>query len=257
MSPELECALQAARAAAEISRRYFRGNLEVRTKADRTPVTRADIECEEAIREILLDRFPDYGFYGEESGQTRPEAESLWIVDPIDGTKGFVRGYPFFSTQIALMRDDVPVLGVSSGALFEEVAWAEAGQGAWMNGERLQVSGIDCLQRAALSTGNLKSLACSDGWGRLGEIVASVDRIRGYGDFYHYHLLAAGRIDAVIESNVGILDIAALSVVVQEAGGVFTDLNGRPAGRATRSVLAAANEKLHGELLGRLKGFVT
>ena len=256
MSPELECALEAARAAAAISRRYYRGNLEVRTKADRTPVTQADIECEEAIARILLDRFPDHGFYGEESGQTRPEAESLWIVDPIDGTKGFIRGYPFFSTQIALMRDHVPVLGVSSGAMFEEVAWAEAGQGAWLDGERLQVSDIDDLQRAALSTGNLEALASSDGWGRFGEIVRSVDRIRGYGDFYQYHLLAAGKIDAVIESNVGILDIAALSVIVREAGGVFTDLNGRPAGLATRSVLAAATAALHGELLARLEGFV-
>lgn len=256
MSPELECALQAARAAADISRRYYQNNLEVRTKADRTPVTNADVECEEAIRKILLDRFPHHGFYGEESGKTRPDAESLWIVDPIDGTKGFIRGYPFFSTQIALMRGGAPVLGVSSGALFEEVAWAEAGQGAWLNGERLQVSGIEDLRHAALSTGNLKSLAASGGWERFGEIVAAIDRIRGYGDFYQYHLLAAGKIDAVIESDVGILDIAALSLIVQAAGGVFTDLNGRPPGLATRSVLAAATSALHGELLSRLKGFV-
>ncbi|HET6629105.1 MAG TPA: inositol monophosphatase family protein [Woeseiaceae bacterium] len=256
MSPELECALKAAEAAAAISRRYYRGNLEVRTKADRTPVTRADIECEEAIREILLERFPRHGFYGEESGQTRAGAESTWLVDPIDGTKGFIRGYPFFSTQIALMRGGTPVLGVSSGALFEEVAWAEAGQGAWLNGERLQVSGVAELARAALSTGNLKSLAASDGWARFGEIVTSLDRIRGYGDFYQYHLLAAGKIDAVVESDVGILDVAALAVIVQEAGGVFTDLNGRPAGLGTRSVLAASTPALHGELLGRLQGFV-
>lgn len=256
MSPELECAREAARAAAAISRRYYRGNLEVRTKADRTPVTRADIECEEAIRRILLERFPEHGFHGEESGQTRVDAEALWLVDPIDGTKSFVRGYPFFSTQIALMRGGVPVLGVSSGALFEELAWAEAGEGAWLNGERLQVSDVTDLERAALSTGNLKSLAAGSGWPRFGEIVASVDRIRGYGDFYHYHLLAAGKIDAVVESDVGILDIAALAVIVQEAGGVFTDLNGRPVGLGTRSVLAASTDALHGELLGRLQGFV-
>jgi histidinol-phosphatase len=255
MSPELETALEAAEAAADISRRYFRGNLEVRTKADRTPVTRADVECEEAIRKILLERFPRHGFYGEESGKTRPESEFLWIVDPIDGTKAFVRQYPFFSTQIALMRDGVPVLGVSSGALFDEVAWAETGEGAWLNGERLRVSDVDDLQHAALSTGNLKSLAASDGWERLGEIVVGLDRIRGYGDFYQYHLLAAGKIDAVIESDVCILDIAALSVIVQEAGGVFTDLNGRQPGLDTRSVLAA-NSALHGQLRARLQGFV-
>lgn len=257
MSPELECALEAARAAAAISRRYYRGNLEVRTKADRTPVTRADVECEEAIRKIVLERFPEHGFYGEEGGQTRADAEALWLVDPIDGTKGFIRGYPFFSTQIALMRGGVPVLGVSSGALFDEVAWAEAGQGASLNSERLQVSDVADLSRAALSTGNLKSLAASEGWPRFGEIVTSLDRIRGYGDFYQYHLLAAGKIDAVIESDVGILDIAALAVIVQEAGGVFTDLNGQPVGLGTRSVLAAATAALHEELLDRLRGFVS
>lgn len=257
MSPELECALEAARAAAAISRRYYRGNLEVRTKEDRTPVTQADVECEEAIRGIILERFPQHGFFGEESGRTRADAESLWLVDPIDGTKGFIRGYPMFSTQIALMRGGAPVLGVSSGALFDEVAWAEAGQGAWLNGERLQVSEITDLAEAALSTGNLKSLAESGGWERLGEIIPQLDRIRGYGDFYQYHLLAAGKIDAVIESDVGILDVGALAVIVAEAGGVFTDLNGEPPGLGTRSVLAAATSALHGELLTRLQGFVT
>lgn len=257
MSPELECALEAARAAADISRRYYRGNLEVRTKADRTPVTQADVECEEAIRKIILGRFPEHGFFGEESGRTRADAESLWLVDPIDGTKGFIRGYPMFSTQIALMRGGAPMLGVSSGALFDEVAWAESGQGAWLDGERLHVSEVTDLAHAALSTGNLKSLAASGGWERLGEIIPQLDRIRGYGDFYQYHLLAAGKIDAVVESDVGILDVGALAVIVEEAGGVFTDLNGEPPGLGTRSVLAAATSELHGELLNRLRGFVT
>jgi histidinol-phosphatase len=119
----------------------------------------------------------------------------------------------------------------------------------------VRVSDIARLEDAALSTGNLKSLAASDGWSRLGEIVGTVNRIRGYGDFYHYHLLAAGKIEAVVESDVGILDVAALAVIVQEAGGVFTDLNGRAPGLETRSVLAA-NPALHAELLGRLRGWV-
>lgn len=255
MSPELEAALAAARAAAEISRRWFSGGFEVMTKADLTPVTQADIECEQAIRAVILERFPDHGFYGEESGLAARESPNLWLVDPIDGTKAFVRGYPFFSTQIALMRDGVPVLGVSSAPLFDELAWAEAGAGAWLNGERVRVSGIDRLEDAALSTGNLKSLAMSDGWGRLGEIVTVLNRVRGYGDFYHYHLLAAGKIDAVVESDVNVLDVAALAVIVQEAGGVFTDLNGEPPGLDTRSVLAA-NPALHGVLLQRLRGWV-
>ena len=249
-SAELQTALSAAQAAADISRRYFLGNFEVRTKADRTPVTQADVECEQAIRRIILDRFPHHAFFGEETGRSG-DGDSLWLVDPIDGTKAFIRGYPLFSTQIALMRGGRPVLGVSSGALFDELAFAEAGRGASLNGERLRVSAVGELSRAALSTGNLRTLAGSAGWARFGKVVAAVDRIRGYGDFYQYHLLAAGKIDAVIESDVGILDIAALAVIVAEAGGMFTDLHGRPVDLETTSVLAA-NPALHAELLARL-----
>lgn len=255
-SRELTIALDAARAAAEISRHYYRNNVAVRIKGDRTPVTDADVECEQAIRRIILDAFPDHGFYGEETGQSDGDGNSLWLVDPIDGTKGFVREYPFFSTQIALMRGDEIVLGVSSGTMFDELAWAERGRGAFLNGERLEVSSIGSLGEAAVSTGNLKSLAGGDGWRAMGEIVAACDRIRGYGDFYQYHLLAAGKVEAVIESDVDILDVAAVSVIVREAGGVFTDLNGRPPGLKTRSVLAA-NPSLHPQLLERLRGKVT
>lgn len=250
-SPELEAALAASQAAGEISRRYFRGNLEVKTKADRTPVTRADVECEQAIRDLVLGRFPGHAFYGEETGRSGGARADLWLVDPIDGTKAYVRGYPMFSTQVALMRKSELVLGVSNAPVFGELAWAESGQGAWLNGQRLAVSDVDDPARAALSTGNLKSLAASGAWSRLGELVAIVDRIRGYGDFLHYHLLAAGRIDAVIESDVHILDIAALAVIVREAGGLFTDLEGNPPGLETTSVLAA-NPRLHARLLERL-----
>lgn len=254
-SEHLRVALEAAQAAADISSSYYAGNFTVTTKADLTPVTQADVECEQAIREIILERFPAHGFYGEETGHTREDAEYRWLVDPIDGTKGFVRQYPFFSTQIALMRRDELVLGVSSGTMMNELAWAESGRGAWLNGKRLAVSAIDSAERAAVSTGNLASLAKSDGWNALGEILAMADRTRGYGDFYHYHLLASGKIEAVIESDVNILDIAALSVIVTEAGGVFTDLNGVAPGLHTRSVLAA-NAALHEQYLQKLRGFV-
>ena len=247
-SIELQVAIDAAIAAAEISRRYFEGAYSVTIKADRTPVTQADVECEQAIREQILGAFPEHGFYGEETGRTRADAESLWLVDPIDGTKGFVRQYPFFSTQIALMRRGELVLGVSAGTMFGEFAWAEKGGGAWLNDHELRVSDVGDPARATISTGNLKSLAAGDGWAALGEIVRVADRIRGYGDFYHYHLLAAGKIDAVIESDVNVLDVAALSVIVTEAGGVFTDLEGKPVGLETRSVLAA-NPALHAALL--------
>jgi len=254
-SEHLHVALEAARAAGNISRGYYAGDFTVEIKADMTPVTQADVECEAAIREIILGRFPDHGIYGEEMGQTHGDAEYLWLVDPIDGTKGFVRQYPFFSTQIALMHNGEIVLGVSSAPMMKELAWAEKGVGAFLHGERLAVSSIDDPRRASVSTGNLKSLARSDGWEALGNIVAAADRIRGYGDFYHYHLLAAGKIEAVIESDVNVLDIAALSVLVTEAGGVFTDLNGAPPGLETRSVLAA-NPALHAHYLDLLTGYV-
>jgi len=153
------------------------------------------------------------------------------------------------------MRGGEIILGVSSGTMFDELVWAERGLGAWLNEQRLSVSSISDPTAAAVSTGNLKSLALSDGWTALGKVVADADRIRGYGDFYHYHLLAAGKIEAVIESDVNILDIAALSVIVEEAGGVFTDLNGNAPSLETRSVLAA-NPALHNHLLAGLQGHV-
>lgn len=254
-SDYLRTALEAADTAADISQRYFAGNFSVTTKADLTPVTQADVECEQVIRQIILERFPSHGFYGEETGQTRDDAEYLWLVDPIDGTKAFVRQYPFFSTQIALLHKGEIILGVSSGSMLGELAWAEKGKGAWLNGKRLQVSDIADPESAAISTGNLRSLARGAGWPRLGELLGTADRTRGYGDFYHYHLLAAGKIEAVIESDVNILDIAALSIIVTEAGGVFTDLNGAAPNLATRSVLAA-NPQLHAHYVEALRGFV-
>ncbi len=246
----LHIAIDAARAAAEISRSYYCSNLDVMHKEDRSPVTVADIACEHEIKRIILEKFPQHGFYGEETGKSQADAEYLWLVDPIDGTKGFVRQYPFFSTQIALLHKGEIVVGVSSGSMFNEFACAERGKGAWLNGKKLAVSEVNSLADAAVSTGNLKSLAAGSGWASLGQIIRATDRIRGYGDFYHYHLLAAGKIEAVIESDVNILDIAALSIIVEEAGGVFTDLDGQALDLDTTSVLAA-NPALHRPLLDR------
>jgi histidinol-phosphatase len=243
-SKELQAALDAAEAAAVVIRSMYQRNLAVHTKADATPVTEADVQSEQAIRAILTERFPSYGFYGEETGQASMDAESIWLVDPIDGTKSFVRECPFFSTQIALMRGGRLVLGVSSAPAYGEVAWAEEGRGAHMNGRPIHVSKVADLGGAIVSSGNLKTLARSPAWGRYGELIGRVNRIRGYGDFVHYHLLARGSLDVVIESDVGILDIAALTVIVREAGGTFADLQGNDVGLKTTSVLAT-NGALH------------
>lgn len=250
-SRELQAALEAAKAAAEVIRAFYGRNPTVQTKADLSPVTEADVQAEKAIRAVLERAFPHYGFYGEETGQRAIEAENLWLVDPVDGTKSFVRETPFFSTQIALMRAGELVLGVSSAPAYGELAWAEKGRGAVLNDRSIRVSSIAELGQAFISTGNLKSLTGNKGWERLGALIGRVARVRGYGDFVHYHLLARGALEAVIESDVNILDIAALTVVVREAGGVFTDLEGRPVGLETGSVLAG-NAELHAAVLETL-----
>jgi histidinol-phosphatase len=244
-SPQLAAALEAARAADAIIAPLFRSKLSVEIKADRSPVTEADKRAEAAIRAVLSQHFPEYGFYGEETGQHAMQAENIWLVDPLDGTKSFVRDTPFFSTQIALLRRGEMVLGVSSACVYGELAWAERGCGAWLNGQRIRVSDKAELDEAILSTGNLKSLAAAPEWQNLGALLQNVSRVRGYGDFVHYHLLARGALDVVIESDVNILDIAALSVIVSEAGGLFTDLSGQPVDLGTTSVLAS-NGLLHG-----------
>ncbi len=250
-SPELKAALDAAEQAAGIARALFQRNIEVRIKADKSPVTEADVRCEIAIREILEARFPAHGFFGEETGSRGADAESLWLVDPIDGTKAFVREYPMFSTQIALMRRGEIVLGVSSAPVYGELSFAERGCGAYLNGKPIAVSQVATLEAAALSSGNMKSLASGGQWARYGALVARVGRIRGYGDFLHYHLLASGKIDAVIETDVNILDIAACAAIVSEAGGRFTDLNGAPLTLQSTSVLAT-NGRLHAPVLAAL-----
>lgn len=250
-SARLEAALAAAAAAADLIRTSYRGAMDVRTKSDGSPVTDADVAAEEAIRAIVQGRFPEDGFYGEESAADRLDAERLWIVDPIDGTKSFVRGYPMFSTQIALMKRARLEIGVSCAPVYGETAWAERGGGAWLDGAPLAVSRIATLEEATLSTGNLRSLSRGPRWAALGRLVERLDRVRGFGDFLHYHLLAAGKIEAVIESDINVLDIAALTVIVEEAGGRVTDLEGAPIGLESRSILAT-NGALHDMILVEL-----
>jgi histidinol-phosphatase len=247
----LTTALDAARAAAEVVRRYYQQNVAITIKADKSPVTQADVETEQVIRKLISQRFPDHGFYGEETGSQGLDAEYLWLVDPIDGTKAFVREYPMFSTQIALMHRGRLIVGVSSAPIYGELAYAELGVGAWLNDRPIKVSEIDSIENCAISAGNLKTLAVSDQWSNYGKLIARASRIRGYGDFLHYHLLAAGKLDVVIESDVNILDIAALSVIVAAAGGRFTQLDGSPVNLNTTTVLAS-NGKLHDVVLNNL-----
>jgi histidinol-phosphatase len=244
----LSVARAAAAAATKVIGQYYRTELSIETKADQTPVTIADRAAEAAIKQVLRQAFPGHAFYGEEEGR-EGEGDLLWLIDPIDGTRSFVRGYPMFSTQIALMHRGELVLGVSSAAQFGETAWARRGGGAFLNGERVHVADTREFGPAtAFSFGNVKTLARGPGWDVLARLIQRCGRTRGYGDFYHYHLLARGSLDLVIESDVNILDVAALAVIVREAGGVFTDLAGRDLTLDTTSVLAGV-PALHAEAL--------
>jgi histidinol-phosphatase len=250
-SAHLATALDAAHAAADVVRHYYQSNLAITIKADKSPVTEADVETEKTIRSIIAAKYPDHGFYGEETGSSHLDAEYVWIVDPIDGTKAFVREYPMFSTQIALMHRGRLIVGVSSAPAYGELAYGEIGVGAWLNEAPIHVSAITSIEGAALSTGNLKTLATGPKWPAFGRLVGRLSRIRGYGDFLHYHLLASGKIDAVVESDVNILDVGACAVIVEAAGGRFTDIDGRPLGLSSGSVLAT-NGRLHEAVLGAI-----
>jgi histidinol-phosphatase len=250
-SEELRAALDGAQQAAAIALSLYQHNVEVRIKADKSPVTEADVRCEVAIREIIESRFPAHGFYGEETGSRDQDAESLWLVDPIDGTKAFVREYAMFSTQIALLEKGAMRLGVSSAPVYGELCYAERGRGVFLNDKPIAVSQVSSIEDAFISVGNMKSLATGPQWKRYGEMIARASRIRGYGDFLHYHLLAAGKIDVVIETDVNILDIAACVAIVNEAGGRFTQLDGKPITLQSTTVLAT-NGPMHEVVLDAL-----
>lgn len=265
MQQYLEAALDAAAAVAAVIQDGYAGNFRVRTKADASPVTEVDEAAERAIKAHLGARFPDHGFYGEEYGLDRADADYVWLIDPIDGTKAFVRGYPMFSAQIALMHKGRLVLGVSCAPCFDggQLFYAAEGMGAWAvegvdasraPARRLKVSRAEAFPECALSMGNIATLAQQPRFARFASsVIPRLQRIRGYGDFLHYHLLADAKIDAVIESDINILDIAALAVIVREAGGVFTDLDGGELTLDTRSVLSAATPELYRALTQALR----
>ena len=253
-SAELSAALAAAHAANRIVRSHYGRGPGVTIKSDDSPVTVADVAVEREVRRLLTGQFPDYGFLGEETGlDARAAGVPMWIVDPIDGTRAFIREFPMFSTQIALTRGAVMALGVSSAPVYGEMAWAERGHGAFLNGRRLAVSRVTSLGEAQISLGNSRSLAAGERWARYGRLVATVAYSRGYGEFLHYHLLAAGKLDVVIETDIRIYDVAAVAAIVTEAGGRCTDIDGAPLGLSTTSIVAS-NGLLHDEVLAVLNG---
>jgi len=250
----LDIARQAATLAAESIAVYQPDNTQVQFKADDSPVTLADQQAEQVLRKQLESAFPQHAIWGEEYGHD-PSVNSdyLWLLDPIDGTKSWIGGLPFWSIQIGLQQHQQMVLGVSYAPALQELAWTVKGQGAWLNDQAIRTSDVVAIEQCRLSSGNLGSLSADKNrWAAYGGLLTRCNRTRGYGDYYHYHRLAAGQLDVVIESDVNILDISALSLLVDEAGGKMTDLTGAPIGLQTTSVLAAANAELHSKILAQL-----
>lgn len=227
MDAVLRAAIEAAKAAGEVARYYFGRNLAVETKADRTPVTRADRECEAKIIEVLRAQFPHYGFLGEELGEQVGERSLRWIIDPIDGTKNFIRGIPFFATLIALEEGGEITAGVMYTPTSDELLYARKGQGAFANGRRVQVSAIAHLSDAMLVYGGLKDLKVHPCWPGFLRLVDMTARQRGFGDALGHSMVICGHAEVVLEPEIKPWDVAATKLLVTEAGGRFSDFHGR------------------------------
>ena len=252
---DLELALRLADLADAITTERFRAaDLVVRSKPDLTPVSDADQAVEQLLRRHLETARPRDAFCGEESG-TAGSGPRRWVLDPIDGTKNFVRGVPVWATLIALLIDDEPVLGVVSAPALGQRWWAARGQGAFASSlggppRRLRVSEVTELADASLSYASLSGWADQDRLEAFVALTAQVWRSRAYGDFWSYMLVAEGAVDLAAEPELSLWDLAALAPIVTEAGGRFTGLNGVDG--VQQGNAAASNGRLHGALLAAL-----
>ena len=243
-----------ADASGRVIRRYFRAPLAVDDKDDASPVTVADREAERAIRELLAEKRPGDGVIGEEFGSERADAEFVWVIDPIDGTKSFLAGRPIFGTLIAATRRGVPVLGVIDQPVSGERWIARRGAGAAFNGGPIAVRDCPRLGEAVVATTSPR-LFTPDGMARFETVEKAAKHAVFGGDCYNYGLLAMGRIDVVVESGLKPHDFCALAPVVEEAGGTITDWSGRPLDAESGGDVAAAGDaRLHREVLGLLGG---
>lgn len=285
LSPEtrrhLTAALAACRRAGAIHRRHFRSPaLAVDLKADASPVTAADRGSEEAIRETLRAATPELGLLGEEFGQEGNERDR-WVIDPLDATKNFVAGLPFFATLIALELDGefvlgvvhAPALGPGSGLAASlpagedetlgETWWGARGEGAWggtgtalaaCRQRRLRVSETAEVERAFVLHGGLNLFQKNGLWPAFSDLVARAYRTRGFGDWWGHILVAEGRCDAMLEGEVALHDIAALKPIVEEAGGVLLPRGDAPLVTGWTGPALSANRAL-AEPLRRMMGF--
>ena len=248
--PTVTAALEAARAAGEIAMKYYRGGFEITIKPDQTPVTQADREAEQAIRAILARATPGCGFLGEEFGEDGPTSYR-WIIDPIDGTKNFVRHIPIWAVLIALEEDGQVTTGVVHNPATGELFWARKGEGAWANGERIHVSRCAAMEDAFLIHSSLNILRAVGYWAGFERLVDATSRQRGFGDYFGYCVVAEGKAEIYAEADLKPWDAAPMKILVEEAGGRLTDFDGKP-DIYTGSVLAT-NGRLHDEALRLLR----
>ena len=251
MNPDLQLALELADAADVITLKHFQSaTLAVRTKIDMSPVSEADEAVERAIRERLAAERPDDGIVGEEFGATGTGARK-WVIDPIDATANYVRGIPVYGTLIALVENARPIAGVISSPAMSRRWWASRGEGAFCNGRPMHVSKIDAVENAHIAYGSVRD------WEKygLGEkflaLARRCTRARGFGDFWIHMLVAEGAIEIAAESEVQPWDMAAVQVIVEEAGGRFSDLHGHPRFDGGSSV--STNGPLHDAVLEALR----
>ena len=244
----LAVAVEVAREGGRRTLAYFQSGTAVELKGDGTPVTRADREAEAAMRARIARTFPDHAILGEEEGETVGRAPWRWIIDPLDGTRTFVRGVPLFGTLVGIERDDDPVVGVIHLPALDETVAAARGEGCTWNGRRCRVSAVDRLDDALLVvTEERAARARSAAYERL---VRRTAMQRTWADCYGYALVATGRADVALDPAMNVWDCAALLPVIEEAGGRFTDWRGRRTIRGGEAV--ATNGTLHDETLGLL-----
>lgn len=249
MNPDLDLAMELADAADIITIRHFRSvDMVVDTKPDMTPVTAADRAVETAIAERLAFARPDQALVGEEFGTRGSKgARARWIVDPIDGTKNYVRGIPVFATLLALEVEGEIIAGVASAPALGRRWYAARGEGAYADGERIHVSAVSSLGEAHLSHSGLEGWGAAGRLSQLCDLARACARSRGFGDFWQHVLVAQGGVDVALEPDVRLWDLAALQVIVEEAGGRFSDLAG--ARTAAGGNVISSNGLVHDQAL--------
>ena len=218
----LSAAGELAEFAAAVAMRHYRADFTVETKGDGSPVTIADRSAELAAREWLQRKFPNDGIVGEEFPDTNPNAKRRWIIDPIDGTKAFVRGVPLWGTLIACCEGETVLAGAACYPAVKELVMAAPGEGCWWNGSRAAVSAVSALTQATMLTTDQRFVERPDRGVRWRELTLRAGVVRTWGDCYGYLLVATGRAEIMLDDIMNPWDAAALQPIIEEAGGVFS-----------------------------------